>query len=352
MEHDLKQQEEQELPNLDRLTLNEADAKDDDSRIYKIKISMQPDGRSISLTLPENTTLLELKTDIYYITDIPVRHQVWSGWPLDVAVDNATNLAQSGIGRRHSFVVQSNLAADQPHNNSQSSSDFEADDKYEYIDSSSDESQSDSESDLRGYQLFCFDSKPAPTHLIADGTICEATGSKQFVDNYKQRFGAPHPEFHVGSLESALQLAKASNLENEVNTIYARSAVPKLMFLLFCLSVQRKLLAIYLHHGASILTNIFCHRLLQDESILELLKQNFVLYGWDLTCKSNEQLFILELGKHCDQSAVDLAASTKLDQLPAIMIVSMNSFIIPGNIGLDELQLRLLEAIELKDFLI
>lgn len=127
MEHDLKQQEEQELPNPGKLTLNEADAKDDDSHIYKIKISMQPDGRSISLTLPANTTLLELKTDVYYITDIPVRHQVWSGWPLDVAVDNATNLAESGIGRRHSFVVQSTT----PHNNSQSSSDFEADDKYE-----------------------------------------------------------------------------------------------------------------------------------------------------------------------------------------------------------------------------
>ncbi|XP_032291076.1 FAS-associated factor 1-like [Drosophila virilis] len=325
MEHDLKQQEEQELPNPDRLILNEADAKDDDSRIYKIKISMQPDGRSISLTLPANTTLLELKTDVYYITDIPVRHQVWSGWPLDVAIDNATNLAQSGIGRRHTFVVQSTT----PHNNSQSSSDFEADDKYEYSDSSSDESQSDSESDLRGYQLFCCDSKPAPIHLIADGTICEATGSKQFVDNYKQRFGAPHPEFHVGSLESALQLAKASNLENE-----------------------HKLFAIYLHHGASILTNIFCHRLLKDESLLELLKHNFVLYGWDLTCKSNEKLFLLRLGKHCGQTAVDLAAGMKLDQLPAILIVSMNSFIIPGNIGLDELQLRLLEAIELKEFLI
>jgi len=39
------------------------------------------------------TTIEELKTKVYYITNTPVRHQEWSGWPS--VCDNETNLAVS-----------------------------------------------------------------------------------------------------------------------------------------------------------------------------------------------------------------------------------------------------------------
>ena len=41
----------------------------------------QPDGKSISLQFPGKQTILDVKTDVYTITDIAVRHQDWTGWP-------------------------------------------------------------------------------------------------------------------------------------------------------------------------------------------------------------------------------------------------------------------------------
>lgn len=54
--------------------------------------------------------------------------------------------------------------------------------------------------------------------------------------------------------------------------------------------LQRKLLAIYLHHDQSVLTNVFCDQLLRCESVMQTLIQNFILYGWDLTYESNKNL--------------------------------------------------------------
>lgn len=54
---------------------------------------------------------------------------------------------------------------------------------------------------------------------------------------------------------------------------------------LFCF--QRKLLAVYLHHEGSVLTNVFCTQLLCFDSVLQFLKDNFIVWGWDLTYESN-----------------------------------------------------------------
>jgi len=39
--------------------------------------------------------ILQVKSDIYSLTNIPVRHQIWSGWPPNI--DDNTILALSGI---------------------------------------------------------------------------------------------------------------------------------------------------------------------------------------------------------------------------------------------------------------
>ena len=51
---------------------------------------------------------------------------------------------------------------------------------------------------------------------------------------------------------------------------------------------QRRLLAVYLHHDASVLTNVFCTQLLGFESVLQSLNNHFVVWGWDLTHESNK----------------------------------------------------------------
>ena len=51
---------------------------------------------------------------------------------------------------------------------------------------------------------------------------------------------------------------------------------------------QRKLLAVYLHHDDSILTNVFCSQILCSETVVSYLTSNFVTWAWDLTSESNK----------------------------------------------------------------
>lgn len=62
-------------------------------KMYKLHIVEEggPEARRLTLNFPGRTTIHELKTNVYYITNIPVRHQEWSGWPS--GCDNDTNLA-------------------------------------------------------------------------------------------------------------------------------------------------------------------------------------------------------------------------------------------------------------------
>jgi len=62
-------------------------------KMFKLHIVEEPEGRRTTLNLVGRTTIEELKTKVYYITNTPVRHQEWSGWPS--GCDNETNLAVS-----------------------------------------------------------------------------------------------------------------------------------------------------------------------------------------------------------------------------------------------------------------
>lgn len=73
---------------------------------FTLKIKRQPEGIELQLNFPGQQTLIAIKTDIYTITDIPVRHQEWTGWPPNM--NNNTTLAQSGIDLEHSLVLRSN----------------------------------------------------------------------------------------------------------------------------------------------------------------------------------------------------------------------------------------------------
>lgn len=64
-----------------------------------------PDGTEISLNFPGHQRYIDIKTDVYTITDIPVRHQDWTGWPPNMT--NDTTLAVSGIDIVHSLQLKS-----------------------------------------------------------------------------------------------------------------------------------------------------------------------------------------------------------------------------------------------------
>lgn len=281
----------------------------------------------LTLSLPGRMTVQEVKMNVFDIKSIPVRHQEWTGWPN--GCDNDTTLAQSGIGLSHRFAVRSTERSAPTNSNQHNAFDVVT------VDSESSTDEFEDATDFNNAEYIFTDSPPAQPpnrHLIPNDTDDEISGSTQFVENYKARYGEPCPEFFVGSLENAKQLA------------CLRSAK------------ERKLLAIYLHHGKSILSNVFCDQLMKHESIIQTFKVKFVLYGWDMTYESNKDMFLSSLTACISSNASLTARNIKLDKLPAIMLVGKSRqlgsncevlSVIHGNIGLDDLLTRLIETCEM-----
>lgn len=115
---------------------------------------------------------------------------------------------------------------------------------------------------------------------------------------------------------------------------------------------ERKLLLVYLHHDNSVLTNVFCGQLLGHESIVNLLLENFVVYGWDLSIESNANLFLTSISIAVGPSAAVTVRSIPVEHMPTILLVAKIRSqcevfsVIHGNIGLDDLYSTLIESRE------
>lgn len=62
---------------------------------FKLTIVEQPNGVRHELNFLGRTTIQEVKTNVFYVTDIPVRHQIWTGWPTGGCNLNDITLAVS-----------------------------------------------------------------------------------------------------------------------------------------------------------------------------------------------------------------------------------------------------------------
>lgn len=62
---------------------------------YVLKITDETTNKKYNLKYPGTRDILSVKTDVFTLTDIPVRHQVWTGWP--ASAQDQTMLAVSGI---------------------------------------------------------------------------------------------------------------------------------------------------------------------------------------------------------------------------------------------------------------
>jgi FAS-associated factor 1 len=81
---------------------------------YTLHINLQPAGQIHKLKFPEKQTVLSVKTDVYTVTNIPVRHQVWSGWPNNVS--DSKTLGELGIEFEHNLVLQQSNDTNKPIN--------------------------------------------------------------------------------------------------------------------------------------------------------------------------------------------------------------------------------------------
>lgn len=71
--------------------------------MYQLRIRYTNENKELNLNFPASKSILEIKTDIYAVTKIPVRHQVWIGWP--EGWSNSMKLGETGFNAVHNLQL-------------------------------------------------------------------------------------------------------------------------------------------------------------------------------------------------------------------------------------------------------
>ncbi|XP_044589997.1 FAS-associated factor 1 [Cotesia glomerata] len=296
------------------------------TRTYILNVRDDVHGKTYNLKYPGTHTILDVKTGVYTLTDVPVRNQKWKGWPNSVKDDEIT-LAQSGIAfPEHDLSVSQTLVKEKKDEDlviveSDSSAD-EAEDAEEFEDVP--------ESFIIEDDIFIDNILPTKfQRLIPENVEDETMGTLHFSEQFEKRYGLIHPEFFTGTFDEAI---RESCLKS-----------PK----------ERKLLAVYLHHDNSVLTNVFCTQLLGCETILQLLSANFVVWGWDFTYESNKQKFLSSFTQSLGIVGSEAVRNIDVDTLPVFIILMRSRStteiftIVHGNVGVNELLTNLIHAVDI-----
>nr|DBA17919.1 TPA: hypothetical protein GDO54_016226 [Pyxicephalus adspersus] len=282
--------------------------------------------REYNLQFSGSCTIQEVKRNVYDLTSIPVRHQVWEGWPPSAQNDSMT-LASAGLNFPcHRLSVARRTSPVQTREQSEECTDI-----HMISDSDGDDFEDATEFGVDDGELFGMSSSSAlrKSPMMPENAENEADALLQFTAEFSSRYGESHPVFFIGSLEASFQEA-----------FYGKAR-------------DRKLLAIYLHHDESVLTNVFCSQMLCAESIVSYLSQNFITWAWDMTRESNRARFLTYCTRHFGSVVAQTIRSQKTDQFPLFLIImgkrSSNEVlnVIQGNTSVDELMMRLISAMEI-----
>ncbi|KAE8610155.1 hypothetical protein XENTR_v10012031 [Xenopus tropicalis] len=294
---------------------------------YMLIITHREVQREYSLNFSGSCTIQEVKRNVYDLTSIPVRHQLWEGWPQS-AQDDSMILASSGIDFPcHRLTVSRRTSPVQTREHSEE----QCTDIHMISDSDGDDFEDATEFGVDDGEIFSMSSSSAlrKSPMMPENAENEADALLQFTGEFSSRYGDCHPVFFIGSLEGSFQEA-----------FYGKAR-------------DRKLLAIYLHHDESVLTNVFCSQMLCAESIVSYLSQNFITWAWDMTKEANRARFLTLCTRHFGSVVAQTVRTQKTDQFPLFLIImgkrSSNEVlnVIQGNTSVDELMMRLISAMEI-----
>ncbi|XP_076583133.1 FAS-associated factor 1 [Chaetodon auriga] len=292
---------------------------------FLLVISHREAQRDYSLNFPGSRTIQEVKRNISDLTNIPVRHQQWEGWPVSASDDSMT-LAVSGISYpcHHLSVCRRSSPA-----NSQEPTE-ECADVHMVSDSEGDDFEDASEFGVDDSEMFGMGSSTCrKSPMMPENSENEADALLHFTAEFSSRYGETHPMFYIGSLEAASQEA-----------FYGKAR-------------DRKLLAIYLHNDDSVLSNVFCSQMMCADSIVSYLSQNFITWAWDVTKEANKARLLTMCTRHFGSVVTQTIRTYKTDQFPLLLIVmgkrTSNEVlnVIQGNTTVDELMMRLMGAMEI-----
>ncbi|XP_025266463.1 FAS-associated factor 1 isoform X2 [Camponotus floridanus] len=292
---------------------------------YTLNVKDEVHNKTYNLKFPGTRTILEVKTDIYSLIDVPVRNQQWKGWPSSLKDDNVI-LAQSGICYPEHDLSVGKLPVKE---------------EKKVIDLIDSDSSIDEPEDVEEFEdvpetftveddIFIDDVKSTKVErLMPENVVDEVMGTLHFAEQFEKRYGPAHPEFFAGTFEDAL---KESCLKP---------------------AKERKLLAVYLHHDNSVLANVFCTQLLGFETVLQLLSANFIVWGWDITYESNKERFLYSVTQTLGTIGSLAVSSIDVDTLPVLMIIMRSRSnteiftIVHGNVGVNELLTNLVQAVDI-----
>uniref|UniRef100_A0A8C2HUA9 Fas (TNFRSF6) associated factor 1 n=1 Tax=Cyprinus carpio TaxID=7962 RepID=A0A8C2HUA9_CYPCA len=292
---------------------------------YLLVISHREAQRDYSLNFPASKTIQEVKRNISDLTNIPVRHQQWDGWPASASDDSMT-LASSGISYpcHHLTVCRRSspaLTVDQTD---------ECTDVHMVSDSEGDDFEDAPEFGVDESEVFGMGSASCQkSPMMPENSENEGDALLHFTAEFSRRYGDCHPVFYIGSLEAASQEA-----------FYGKAR-------------DRKLLAIYLHNDESVLGNVFCSQMMCADSIVSYLSQNFITWAWDVTKEANKARLLTMCTRHFGSVVAQTIRTYKTDQFPLLLIVmgkrTSNEVlnVIQGNTTVDELMMRLMGAVEI-----
>ncbi|KAL7396526.1 hypothetical protein ABVT39_007374 [Epinephelus coioides] len=292
---------------------------------FLLVISHREAQRDYSLNFPGSRTIQEVKRNISDLTNIPVRHQQWEGWPASASDDSMT-LAVSGISYpcHHLSVCRRSSPV-----NSQEPTE-ECADVHMVSDSEGDDFEDASEFGVDDSEMFGMGASTCrKSPMMPENSENEADALLHFTAEFSSRYGETHPMFFIGSLEAASQEA-----------FYGKAR-------------DRKLLAIYLHNDDSVLSNVFCSQMMCADSIVSYLSQNFITWAWDVTKEANKARLLTMCTRHFGSVVTQTIRTYKTDQFPLLLIVmgkrTSNEVlnVIQGNTTVDELMMRLMGAMEI-----
>ncbi|KAM4628553.1 FAS-associated factor 1 [Polymixia lowei] len=292
---------------------------------FLLVISHREAQRDYSLNFPGSRTIQEVKRNVSDLTNIPVRHQQWEGWPASASDDSMT-LAASGISYpcHHLSVCRRSSPA-----NAQELTE-ECADVHMISDSEGDDFEDASEFGVDDSEMFGMGSSSCrKSPMMPENSENEGDALLHFTAEFSTRYGDVHPMFFIGSLEAASQEA-----------FYGKAR-------------DRKLLAIYLHNDESVLSNVFCSQMMCADSIVSYLSQNFITWAWDVTKEANKARLLTMCTRHFGSVVAQTIRTYKTDQFPLLLIVmgkrTSNEVlnVIQGNTTVDELMMRLMGAMEI-----
>ncbi|KAL8568872.1 hypothetical protein ACOMHN_061448 [Nucella lapillus] len=301
---------------------------------YKLKVVYNKGSKYnvYNLNVKGTRTIGQVKQDVYTITNVPVRLQLWAGLPStatdDTWVCNAGIEYPSAEFEMHEkLTAASSSHSSKPAKLHQSSEPMESESDEDIIEVETEDDFFDTNEDVP--QTRRHEPLMSPDHA----TEMEAT--EQFTHEFGERYGEKHPVygekhpvFYIGSLDDAIRDALQGR------------------------ATDRKLLALYLHHDNSIQAHVFCTQLLCSDSIIDFLSSNFITWAWDLTHPDNMERLVNSATRHFGSIAANQIRSYRTEQFPALLIISRSKATnevldaIQGHVTLNELMTRLLHAVD------